>query len=99
MYIINEDDFNLILKIAKLRNKELYEKLIKIENTELQTKRTLNKKSLIESCILELLENNHEVTKYKVHKATEIAYQTINKYYDVILQDCMKQLNDKRTLF
>ena len=99
MYIINKDDFKKILEILEERNKGLYAKLSKIKNIELQSKRTLNKKSLIKSCILELLENNHEVTKYKVHKATEIAYQTINKYYNDILKDCTKEINDKRSLF
>ena len=87
------------MNITKIRNKALFEKLSKIENIELQSKRTLSIKSEIETAILTILEKNESVTKYKIHKATAISYQTLNKYYTDLLKDSIKKINDKRTLF
>jgi len=99
MYCINEDDFKIVLKILNARNKSLFDKLSTLQQTETLTKRSINKKKLIKEVITELLINNEEVTKYKVHKQTNIAYITINKYFDIALKESIKEVNSKRGLF
>jgi len=99
MYCINEDDYQTVMKILSVRNKNLFEKLSTLQQTETITKRSINKKNQIKEVITELLNDNEEVTKYKVHKRTNIAYVTINKYYDVILKESLKDVNSKRGLF
>ena len=51
---------------------------------ELKTQRV---KQSIKETIKELLNKNISPTKYKVNKATGIAFITLNKYYDDILEE------------
>lgn len=48
------------------------------DNRTTQTKVTLKK------AFKELLHTKETVTRYKLHKQTNIAYSTINKYYDEV---------------
>jgi hypothetical protein len=51
---------------------------------ELKTQRV---KQSIEQSIKELLSKDIQPTKYKVNKSTGIAFITLNKYYDDILEE------------
>ncbi len=100
--MIIEIDDNLLHKVTDLmknRNTAIYEQLLKIKPIEnistnsLQQAReikTLRVKQSIKETINELLNANIKITKYQVHKRTGIAYVTINKYYDEILDEVKK---------
>jgi len=51
---------------------------------ELKTQRV---KQTINQTIKELLQANISPTKYQIHKLTNIAYVTLNKYYDEVLNE------------
>ena len=97
--IISIDDelFQKVKQIVKGRNLSIYEELENIKpldtvatnNTlakarELKTKRV---KQLIGRTIKELLSQDIQPTKYKINKKTGIAFITLNKYYDDILEE------------
>ena len=94
---IDENDFNQVLKIVKLRNTTLYNQIKDIKALDninpvdtLATARTIKTdriKERIKSTLRELIQSNIKLSKYKVHKRTNIAYVTINKYYDDILKE------------
>jgi len=94
---IEENDFNQVLKIVKLRNTTLYNQIKDIKlitnlntNDTLVTARTIKTdkiKESIKSTLRELIQSNIKPTKYKVHKRTNIAYITLAKYYDDILDE------------
>ena len=94
---IEENDFNQVLKIVKLRNTTLYNKIKDIKpitnlntNNTLATARTIKTdriKESIKSTLRELIQSNTKPSKYKVHKSTNIAYTTLAKYYDDILDE------------
>ena len=94
---IEENDFNQILKIVKLRNITLYNQIKDIKALDnlntfdtLVTARTIKTeriKESIKSTLRELIQSNIKPTKYKVHKSTNIAYTTLSKYYDDILDE------------
>ena len=95
---IRDDLFYKLVDLMENRSKSIYNELKEIkplddtaatDNTlqqarELKTKRV---KQLISRTIKELLSQDIQPTKYKVHKATGIAFITLNKYYDGILED------------
>ena len=94
---INEDLFHKVKQIVKSRNLSIYEQLEEIkpletittDNTlqqarELKTQRV---KQSIEQSIKELLSKDISPSKYKVNKSTGIAFVTLNKYYDDILEE------------
>ncbi|WP_421715745.1 hypothetical protein [Arcobacter arenosus] len=93
---IDEVLFNKVKKIVKGRNLSIYEQLENItpiislpvdtlkQAREIKTKRV---KQLIQETIKNLYSQNMKPTKYQIHKRTGIAYVTINKYYDEILQE------------
>ena len=98
--IISIDDelFQKVKQIVKGRNLSIYEQLENIKplddtvaaNNTLQQARELKTqkvKQLIRETIQELLSKDITPNKYKVNKATGIAFVTINKYYDDILED------------
>ena len=88
---IKENDFNQVLKIVKLRNTTLYNQIKDIKAldtlTEARTIKTERIKESIKSTLRELIQSNIKPTKYKVHKSTNIAYITLAKYYDDILDE------------
>ena len=97
--IISIDDelFQKVKQIVKGRNLSIYEQLENIKpldtvatDTTLQQARELKTKRVkqsIEQSIKELLSKDISPNKYKVNKATGIAFVTINKYYDDILEE------------
>ncbi len=94
---IDEELFHKVKQIVKGRNLSIYEQLEEIkpletittDNTlqqarELKTQRV---KQSIKETIKELLNAGISPTKYKVNKSTGIAFITLNKYYDDILEE------------
>lgn len=98
---IEEDTFNQVLKIVKLRNTTLYNQIKDIKaldnlntNDTLTTARTIKTdriKESIKSTLRELIQSNIKPTKYKVHQNTNIAYTTLKKYYDDILDEVLNE--------
>ncbi len=98
---IDENDFNQILKIVKLRSTTLYNNIKDIKALDnlnpadtLATARTIKTdriKEAIKSTLRELIQSNIKPTKYKVHKSTNIAYITLKKYYDDILDEVLNE--------
>ena len=93
---INEELFNKIKKIVKGRNLSIYEQLEDIKPIELVTNDTLQEareiktqriKQSIKETIKSLYNEDIKLSKYQIHKRTNIAYVTINKYYDEILAE------------
>ncbi len=95
---IRDDLFYKLVELMKHRNLSIYNELKEIQplddtvatDTTLQQARELKTqrvKQLIRETIKELLSQNISPTKYKVHKATGIAFITLKKYYDGILED------------
>ncbi len=94
---IDYELFQKVKQIVKGRNLSIYEQLENIkpldtvatDNTlqqarELKTQRV---KQLIRETLQELLSKDISPSKYKVNKATRIAFVTLNKYYDDILEE------------
>ena len=94
---IRDDLFYKLVDLMENRSKSIYNELKEIkpldtvgtDNTlqqarELKTKRV---KQSIEQSIKELLSKDIQPTKYKVNKSTGIAFITLNKYYDDILEE------------
>jgi len=93
---IDEELFNKIKEVMKNRSKSIYEELenitplISLPNNTLQKARdikTQRVKQSIKETIKSLYRENMKHTKYQIHKRTGIAYVTINKYYDEILDE------------
>jgi hypothetical protein len=98
--MIIEIDDNLFYKLVDLmenRSKSIYNELKEIKpldrvatDTTLQQARELKTqkvKQTIEQSIKELLSKDISPTKYRINKSTGIAFVTLNKYYDDILED------------
>ena len=94
---IRDDLFYKLVDLMENRSKSIYNELKEIkpldtvatDNTlqqarELKTQRI---KQSIEQSIKELLNAGISPNKYKVNKATGIAFITLNKYYDDILEE------------
>ena len=94
---IDYELFQKVKQIVKGRNLSIYEQLENIKpldtvatNNTLQQARELKTqkvKQLIRETIQELLSKDIQPTKYKVNKSTGIAFVTLNKYYDDILEE------------
>ena len=94
---IRDDLFDNVVEIVKHRNLSIYNELKEIKpldtlatDTTLQQARdikTQKVKQLIGKTIKELLSKDISPNKYKVNKATGIAFITLNKYYDDILEE------------
>ena len=97
---IRDDLFYKLVDLMENRSKSIYNELKEIKPLDTvatdTTDNTLQKarelktqkvKQLISRTIKELLSQDIQPTKYKVHKATGIAFITLNKYYDGILED------------
>lgn len=94
---IEDELFHKVKQIVKGRNLSIYEELENIipldtvarDNT-LQRARTIKTqriKQSIKETIKSLYSQDMKPSKYKIHKSTGIAYITINKYYDEILNE------------
>lgn len=53
--------------------------------SKLREIRTTQTKELLQKAFRELIQAKETPTKYKLHKQTNIAYSTINKYYDELV--------------
>ena len=94
---IRDDLFYKLVELMENRSKSIYNELKEIKpldtvatDTTLQQARELKTqrvKQLISRTIKELLSQDIQPTKYKVHKATGIAFITLNKYYSDILEE------------
>lgn len=97
---INEELFEKVKQIVKGRNLTLFNELEQLKPLETTADATLIKarelktqrvKQSIKETIRSLYNQNISLSKYKIHKATGIAYITINKYYDDILKKVMNE--------
>ena len=93
---IRDDLFDKVVEIVKHRNLSIYNELKEIKPLEVATDNTLQQarelktkrvKQSIKETIKELLSKDISPNKYKVNKATGIAFITLNKYYDDILEE------------
>ncbi|MDX4012675.1 hypothetical protein Q6A86_06695 [Aliarcobacter skirrowii] len=93
---IKDDLFYKLVELMKNRNLSIYNELKEIKPLDVATDNTLqqarevktqNVKQSIKETIQELLNNNIKPSKYKINKATGIAYKTLKKYYDDILEE------------
>ena len=93
---IRDDLFYKLVDLMENRSKSIYNELKEIKPLEVATDTTLQQarelktkrvKQSIEQSIKELLSKDITPTKYKVNKATGIAFITLNKYYDGILEE------------
>src|SRR5574344_1675491 len=94
---IREELFYKLVELMKHRNLSIYNELKEIKpldtvatDTTLQQARELKTqrvKQSIKETIKELLNQDISPTKYKVNKATGIAFSTLKKYYDDILEE------------
>ncbi|MCT7545062.1 hypothetical protein N5T80_01885 [Aliarcobacter cryaerophilus] len=93
---IKEDLFYKLVDLMKNRNTTIYNELKEIKPIAAATDNTLKQarelktqrvKQSIKETIQELLNQNIKVTKYKVNKSTGIAFKTLKKYYDDILEE------------
>lgn len=98
--IINIDDevFAKVLQIVIKKDAKLYNILKEITPLQdlntLETARTIKTdriKERIKSTLIELLQADINPTKYKVHKRTNIAFITLKKYYDYILDEVQNE--------
>ena len=94
---IRDDLFYKLVELMKHRNLSIYNELkdikpldtVATDNTLQQARelKTQKVKQSIKETIKELLSNDISPTKYKVNKATGIAFITLSKYYDDILEE------------
>ncbi|MGJ0338114.1 hypothetical protein [Aliarcobacter cryaerophilus] len=93
---IRDDLFYKLVDLMKHRNLSIYNELKEIKPIAAATDNTLQQarelktqrvKQSIKETIQELLNNNIKPTKYKINKSTGIAFKTLSKYYDNILEE------------
>ncbi len=93
---IRDDLFYKLVELMKHRNLSIYNELKEIKPIAAATDTTLTKareiktqkvKQSIKETIKELLNQGISPTKYKINKSTGIAFITLNKYYDDILNE------------
>ena len=93
---IRDDLFDKVVELVKHRNLSIYNELKEIKPLDVGTNNTLQQarelktkkvKQSIKETIKELLSKDITPSKYKINKATGIAFVTLNKYYDDILEE------------
>ncbi len=94
---IRDDLFYKLVDLMENRSKSIYNELKEIKpldavatDTTLQQAReikTQRVKQLISRTIKELLSNGINPTKYKINRSNGVAFITLNKYYDDILEE------------
>ena len=101
---IRDDLFDKVVEIMKHRNLSIYNELKEIKPLEVATDNTLQQarelksqrvKQLIGKTIKELLSKDIQPTKYRINKATGLAFVTLNKYYD----DILEEVNNENKLY
>ncbi len=102
---IKEDLFYKLVDLMKNRNTTIYNELKQIKPLDnIATDNTLQKardkarevktarvKQSIKETIKELLNDGMSPTKYQINKKTGIAFITLNKYYDEILDEVQNE--------
>ena len=97
---IRDELFYKLVELMKHRNLSIYNELKEIQPLEVATDTTLQQarevktqkiKQSIKETIQELLNNNIKPTKYKVNKSTGVAFKTLSKYYDDILEEVQSE--------
>ena len=98
---IRDDLFYKLVELMKHRNLSIYNELKDIKPLDtVATDTTLTKarelktqrvKQSIKEAIQELLNQDISPTKYKINKSTGIAFITLNKYYDDILEELQSE--------
>lgn len=89
---VDNDLYENILEVLNKYDKTLYDKFNNIKEIEVDTLvrarkvKTERIKKAINQAIKKLLDENINPTKYQVHKKTNIAYVTLKKYYDEIIE-------------
>jgi len=98
---IDDELFTKIKAIVKSRNITVYNELINIKESyssqsELLIKaraiKTNKKKGEIKTAIKELIHSKTKPTKYQVNKKTSISYITLDKYFDDIFDEVLKEI-------
>ena len=93
---IRDDLFYKLVDLMENRSKSIYNELKEIKPLDTVATDTLAKarelktqkvKQTIKETIKELHSQNIQPTKYKINKKTGIAFITLNKYYDDILEE------------
>ena len=93
---IRDDLFYKLVDLMENRSKSIYNELKEIKPLDTVATDTLAKarelktqkvKQTIKEIIKELHSQNIQPTKYKINKKTGIAFVTLNKYYDDILEE------------
>jgi len=98
MKLITNELYNELLKLTDKRSKHLHNELKLIEDyiepkvvdtlTIARETKTRNKKEEIKKAIRDIAnDTRRKPTKYQIHQKTGIAYQTLNKYYDEIIEE------------
>lgn len=94
---IKDEFFTRLVNFMENENLALYNELKEIKPLDVNSLerarkiRTQRVKNLIKKAIEELEIQNISPTKYQLHKKTKIAYITINKYFDEILEELKKR--------
>ena len=100
---IRDDLFYKLVDLMENRSKSIYNELKEIKPLEVATDNTLQQardiktqkvKQSIKETIKELHSQNISPTKYKINKATGIAFVTINKYYQSILEEVENEIRE-----
>ena len=94
---IRDELFYKLVELMKHRNLSIYNELkdikpldtVATDNTLQQARelKTQKVKQSIKETIQELLNQDISPTKYKINKSTGIAFKTLSKYYDDILEE------------
>jgi len=103
---IEDELFYKIKELMRERNKSIYEQLKKIKPLEAITTdtktlqlaravKTQRVKQSIKETIKSLYSEDLSPTRYQIHKKTGIAYVTINKYYNDILDEVQNATNSQ----
>lgn len=95
---IDNELFHKVKQIVKSRNIKVFEQLEQVQEVQMintlkeaRTIKTQRVKQSIKETIKSLLNTKMKLSKYQIHKRTGIAYITINKYYDEILDGVVNE--------
>ena len=98
---IRDDLFYKLVDLMENRSKSIYNELKEIKPLDTVATDTLAKarelktqkvKQTIKETIKELHSQNIQPTKYKINKRTKIAFITLNKYYQSILDEVENEI-------
>ena len=97
---IENELFFKIQNILEKRNTSIYKEFCKIKSNntsydvleKARVIKTNRKKDEIRLAIKELIHQKIKPTKYKVCKKTAISYATLNKYFDEIFDEVLKEI-------